>query len=195
MFIYSWSDPVHNIPLLIVSVYTLYKQIYVPISCYVGQSASYRLQVLHGKSRSAGGHGVGARPPRVPQAGGPAGLRLLKGSDKYVREPLYMNFGSSEYWAQDLRLYKVWVKFKEDEKDSEKRSMSIHREGDVDNEADVLISAPGPASVQQDTVGNEAGPGTKTKTKRKDPNKETGNQQKEKKEKTPAQQAKQARFG
>ena len=98
--------------------------------------------------------------------------------------------------AQDLRLYKVWVKFKEDEKDSEQRSMSIKREADVDNEADVLTSAPGPKSVQDSVL--DAGPGVKNLKKKKDPKSKADNSvttTKEKKEKTPAQQAKQARFG
>ena len=107
-------------------------------------------------------------------------------------------------FPEDQKLYKVWVKFKEVETDAEKRTLNINRETDIDpnGDTDLLIpsapSASTPGSLQHsDTLATAAKGKGKGKSKKGDgkagPNTETKDPPKEKKEKTPAQQTKQAR--
>ena len=106
-------------------------------------------------------------------------------------------------FREDMKLYKVWVKFKETETDAEKRTLNINRETDIDpnGDTDLLIpsatSASTPGSLQEgDTSATSAKGKGKSKGKNKGTNKGDGKggpEVKEKKEKTPAQQTKQVR--
>ena len=97
-----------------------------------------------------------------------------------------------------MRLYKVWVKFTEKDKQVEKQTLNINREADIDAGTDLLInpsssSATLGASQQQGQLSKGKGKGDgkgKSKTKAKTATEVP----KPKKEKTPAQQTKQARF-
>ena len=106
---------------------------------------------------------------------------------------------SLAHFREDLRLYKVWVKFTEKDKQVEKQTLNINREADIDAGTDLLINAsPGPATIgasssQQGDMskgkGKTKGDG-KGRTKAKTATDAT--EPKPKKEKTPAQQTKQA---
>ena len=98
---------------------------------------------------------------------------------------------------EDQRLYKVWVKFTEKETESQKRSMTVEREADIDPDHQVLLP-----SASTSTAGLQADlrqPGHEAKGKGKGKNTADGlvkpkKEPKEKKPKTPAQQTKQVRF-